>query len=48
MTPSAEAQGAKAASHLFGFKKRVSGLKFKPIDHLLKMNLFYQRAINMM
>ena len=48
MAPSAEAKGAKAASHLFGFKKRVSGLKFTPIDHLLKMTLFCQRAINMM
>ena len=39
MAPSAEAQGAKAASHLFGFKKRVSGLKFKPIEPSAKDEL---------
>ena len=31
MTPSVEAKGAAVASHLFGFKKKVSGLKFTPI-----------------
>ncbi|QOR67000.1 DUF839 domain-containing protein [Cytobacillus suaedae] len=30
--PTAEAKGVKAASHLFGFKKKVSGLNFTPIN----------------
>ncbi|MBM7649619.1 secreted PhoX family phosphatase [Bacillus ectoiniformans] len=32
LAPKAEAKGAKAASHLFGFNKKVSGLNFKPIE----------------
>ncbi|WP_034263286.1 PhoX family protein [Bacillus sp. J33] len=30
--PKAEAKGAEAASQLFGFQKKISGLNFKPID----------------
>ncbi|MDM5227033.1 DUF839 domain-containing protein [Cytobacillus sp. NJ13] len=32
MVPKAEAKGVEAASHLFGFQKKISGLNFKPID----------------
>ncbi|MDQ0219107.1 DUF839 domain-containing protein [Peribacillus cavernae] len=32
LVPEAEARGKKAADHLFGFKKKVSGLNFTPIN----------------
>ncbi|MEK3856027.1 PhoX family protein [Cytobacillus sp. FSL H8-0458] len=32
MVPKAEAKGVEAASQLFGFQKKISGLNFKPID----------------
>lgn len=37
--PRAEAKGAEAASHLFGFQKKVSGLNFKPISPTNKDDL---------
>lgn len=42
--PTAEAKGVKAASHLFGFKKKVSGLNFTPIDPTDKDDLVLPRG----
>jgi uncharacterized protein len=42
--PKAEAKGMEAASHLFGFKKKVSGLKFKPIEPTDKDDLVLPRG----
>ncbi|WP_100330288.1 PhoX family protein [Bacillus xiapuensis] len=43
-TPKVEAKGAKAASHLFGLKKKVSGLNFKPIQPTDKDELVLPRG----
>ena len=47
LAPKVEAKGRDAANNLFGFNKKVSGLNFKPIHHLMQMILFYQKGINM-
>lgn len=44
MVPKAEAKGAEAASHLFGFQKKISGLNFKPIDPTDKDDLVLPRG----
>ncbi|USK39823.1 DUF839 domain-containing protein [Cytobacillus firmus] len=44
MIPKAEAKGAEAASHLFGFPKKISGLNFKPIDPTDKDDLVLPRG----
>ncbi|WP_404323459.1 DUF839 domain-containing protein [Cytobacillus firmus] len=44
MIPKAEAKGAEAASHLFGFQKKISGLNFKPIDPTDKDDLVLPRG----
>lgn len=44
MAPRVEAKGAEAASHLFGFKKKVSGLNFNPIDPTDKDDLVLPRG----
>ncbi|MGN7175755.1 hypothetical protein BK139_06965 [Paenibacillus sp. FSL R5-0490] len=44
MVPKAEARGVEAASHLFGFQKKVSGLNFKPIDPTDKDDLVLPRG----
>lgn len=42
--PKTQAQGTKAASHLFGIKKKVSGLNFKPIQPSDKDELVLPRG----
>jgi secreted PhoX family phosphatase len=42
--PKTQAQGTKAASHLFGIKKKVSGLNFKPIKPSEKDELVLPRG----
>ncbi|OLN24100.1 hypothetical protein BTO30_01410 [Domibacillus antri] len=42
--PKTQAQGTKAASHLFGIKKKVSGLNFKPISPSAKDDLVLPRG----
>ncbi|OMP66668.1 PhoX family protein [Domibacillus epiphyticus] len=42
--PKTQAQGTKAASHLFGIKKKVSGLNFKPIKPSDKDDLVLPRG----
>ncbi len=44
MVPKAEAKGVEAASHLFGFQKKISGLNFKPIDPTDKDDLVLPRG----
>lgn len=44
MVPKAEAKGAEAASHLFGFQKKISGLNFKPLDPTDKDDLVLPRG----
>ncbi|MBG9586421.1 PhoX family protein [Cytobacillus firmus] len=44
MVPRAEAKGVEAASHLFGFQKKISGLNFKPIDPTDKDDLVLPRG----
>lgn len=44
LAPKAEAKGAEAASHLFGFKKKISGLNFKPIEPTDKDDLVLPRG----
>ncbi|MBT2687458.1 DUF839 domain-containing protein [Bacillus sp. ISL-47] len=44
MVPKVEAKGAEAASHLFGFQKKISGLNFKPIDPTDKDDLVLPRG----
>ncbi|MBG9444717.1 PhoX family protein [Cytobacillus firmus] len=44
MIPKAEAKGVEAASHLFGFQKKISGLNFKPIDPTDKDDLVLPRG----
>ena len=44
MVPKAEAKGVEAASHLFGFQKKISGLNFKPIDPTVKDDLVLPRG----
>ncbi|MCS0655597.1 PhoX family phosphatase [Cytobacillus firmus] len=44
MVPRAEAKGVEAASQLFGFQKKISGLNFKPIDPTDKDDLVLPRG----
>ncbi|MBU8770670.1 PhoX family protein [Cytobacillus oceanisediminis] len=44
MVPKAEAKGVEAASHLFGFQKKISGLNFKPIGPTDKDDLVLPRG----
>lgn len=44
MVPKAEAKGVEAASHLFGFQKKISGLNFKPINPTDKDDLVLPRG----
>ena len=44
MVPKAEAKGVEAASQLFGFQKKISGLNFKPIDPTDKDDLVLPRG----
>jgi uncharacterized protein len=44
LAPQAEASGKKAAAHLFGFKRKVSGLNFTPIEPTAKDDLVLPRG----